>query len=92
MHFGSDGDQLENRQVLRQRLKSPQKGITTLLEASLWHLLVTPPLHDALLRRLMIRLEFLGVKEIRQSNDSRIGNSVKGIFGITYPSYKYAVL
>ena len=30
---------------LRQRLKSPQKGITTLLEASLWHLLITPPSH-----------------------------------------------
>ncbi len=40
----------------------------------------------------MIRLEFLGVKGIRQSNDSRLGISVKGILGITYFPYKYAVL
>ncbi len=41
----SDGDQPQNGSNLRQELKSLQKGITTLLEASQDHFLVTPPSH-----------------------------------------------
>jgi hypothetical protein len=46
MCLRSKGDPImKNRIILRYELKSPQKGMTTLLEASLDHLLATPPSH-----------------------------------------------
>ena len=45
MPFRSDGDKLEEWLCLRDELKNLQKGITTLLEASHDHLLITPPSH-----------------------------------------------
>ena len=47
--FRSDGKQLElEREFIGDKSKSLQKGITTLLEASLDHLWITPPSHFTL--------------------------------------------
>ena len=48
--------------ILRYELKA-SKRVLRPSEASLWHLLVTPPFHDVLLK-VMIRLDFLRVRKI----------------------------
>jgi hypothetical protein len=70
MRLSSDGGQIETGQAeIEQgsKLKSLQKSLTTPLEASLWTLLVTPPVHYALLK-VMIRPESIEVGRIDRLN------------------------
>lgn len=65
--------------MLKQALKSLQKNITTLLEASHQHPLVTPPSHGVL-QRLGVMLKGFGELEMISVNDSKSDTRVKPIF------------
>ena len=61
----------EGQAMLKHELKRLQKGITTLLEASHYHLLVTPPSHNSL-KRLEVGLGGFGERvKLIVLNDSR---------------------